>query len=367
MVGKYLAHMFIVVVIIALAMIGLIEQLKSAYISNPVINGGILAVLALGTLLSFVQVVRLGREWRWIEFAKVKLRARASGEDVHFSALFNSDDPARKFLTTRPVLLAPLANMLKDREKISGDIHLSPASTRYLLDSVSLRLEENSDLLRYFVGLLVFIGLLGTFWGLMQTLESIGTVIQNFALDKNDIVKSIENIRSSLTAPISGMSTAFSSSLFGLGGSLILGLLSLFSNQAQNRFHNELEEWFSSITRLGSITGTEGGDQPVYVQSLLEHTADALDKLGWNMQKSQAQQQRTIEQLDTLSTHLSKLAETSDQSQLIRQVLQANHKLEMTLHKDRQDMTQQLRDELRLLGRVFAGQSKPKDSTRAEQ
>ena len=195
----------------------------------------------------------------------------------------------------------------------------------------------------------------------MQTLSSIGQVIQNFSLDKNDIVQSVEGIRAGLTAPISGMSTAFSSSLFGLGGSLILGLLSLFCNQAQNRFHNELEEWFSSITRLGSATGTDGGDHPVYVQSLLEHTADTLDKMSWNMQQAQTQQEQTLERLDTLNTHLGRLAETSDQSQLIQQVLQANQKMESALHKDRQDMATQLREEFRLLGRVFAGQSKPQD------
>ncbi len=359
MVRKYLSHMLIVVAVIAMGAAALFEQLHNAFVSNLYINGGILGVLLLGVLLSFVQVLRLGREWKWIEYIRLKLRNQNSNDDRPKAT--PSAEKATPF-AGKPTLLAPLANMLEEQERVSGDIRLSPSSMKYLLDSVSLRLEENSDLLRYFVGLLVFIGLLGTFWGLMETLSSIGQVIQSFSLDKNDIVQSIEDIRTGLTAPISGMSTAFSSSLFGLGGSLILGLLSLFCNQAQNRFHNELEEWFSSITRLGSTTGTDGGDQPVYVQSLLEHTADTLDKMGWNMQQSQTQQQQTLDRLDALNTHLSRLAETSDQSQLIRQVLQANHKLEMTLHKDRQEMTAQLREELRLLGRVFAGQSKPKDT-----
>lgn len=354
MIGKYLTHMLVVVAILALGGFALFGQLEQAFLSNMYINGGILGVLLLGILLSFLQVLRLGQEWKWIEYTRLKLRHLGEGDDSAKAA------PGAAF-TGKPALLAPLANMLEERERISGDVRLSPASMKYLLDSVSLRLEENSDLLRYFVGLLVFIGLLGTFWGLMETLASIGQVIQTFSLDKNDIVQSIENIRAGLTAPIGGMSTAFSSSLFGLGGSLILGLLSLFCNQAQNRFHNELEEWFSSMTRLGSVTGTDGGDHPVYVQSLLEHTADTLDKLGWNMQQSSTQQKQTLERLDTLNTNLSRLSETSDQSQMIRQLLQAQHKLEMTLHKDRQEMTENLREELRLLGRVFAGQSKPKD------
>lgn len=357
MIGAYLLRMSIVISVIAIGASAVYAQLLSAFMSSPIINGGIIGVLGVGVLLCFSQVISLGREWRWMETIKEKLRSRPQDSETDFAA-FSRNISSQ----TQPVLLAPLANMMLERTKISGDIRLSPASMHHLLDSVMLRLEENGDLLRYFVGLLVFLGLLGTFWGLMQTLDSIGLVIRNFSLNNSDIVASIENIRSGLSAPISGMSTAFSSSLFGLGGSLILGLLSLFSNQARNRFHNELEEWFSSFTRLGSVAGTDGGDQPLYVQSLLEHTADALDKLGWNLQQSQTQQKRTLEQLESLNTHISKLVETSDQSKFTRQIIQSSTKLETSLQQDRQEMMQQLRDELRLLGRVFAGQNKPGDS-----
>src|SRR5690606_4518129 len=148
------------------------------------------------------------------------------------------------------------------------------------------RLDESRDLSRYMVGLLIFLGLLGTFWGLIQTIDSVGKVIANLSFASGDLGTVFQELQAGLESPLSGMGTAFSSSLFGLSGSLILGFLDLQAGQAQNRFYNELEDWLSSITRLGSAGPVSDGEAsvPAYVQALLEQSADTLDRL-----------QRTIE------------------------------------------------------------------------
>ena len=358
MVRKYFVRMSTVMVVLVVSLAGLSFELADAFLANAVINSGILAVFLFGVGLAFWQIFRLDREWRWVNHARdYLLQSEPEGEEL----TVNQDAVISPVHLPIPVMLGPLATMVRERQKLGGSLSLTPTAARYMLDSVSLRLEENSDLLRYFVGLLVFIGLLGTFWGLMGTLQSIAGVIENFSTDEQDFPRAIDSIRASLSEPIGGMSTAFSSSLFGLGGSLVLGLLSLFSNQAQNRFHKSLEEWFSSITRLGSATGTEGGEQPVYVQSLLEHTADTLDKIGWMLKQSQAQQKQSFEQMDSLNRSLEKVMENHEQIELMRQMLHGQQSLASALQKDRQESTAELREEFRLLSRILAGKSSSTD------
>ena len=351
MIGTYILRMMLATIAVCIGVSVLWPQVQSSFLANPVINGVILGVLVLGIVLSYRQVLRLKNEWNWVESTRVLLNNYTpQQQDMALSR-----PTGTHFLAGRPVLLAPLVNMIEDRQKVGAEISLSPASMRYLLDSISLRLEENSDMMRYFVGLLVFIGLLGTFWGLMQTLESISVVVQNFRAEtQNNLVEAIDSIRAALSQPISGMGTAFSSSLFGLASSLFLGLLSLFANQAQNRFYNEIEEWFSSITRLGSATGTQGGDQPIYIQSLLEHTADALDKLGLHLRQGNEQQRRLIDQMSSMTERLGQITESNEQAQLLRQLLLSHQRFEKSLQEDRQHMTEQLRDELRLLGKMLS-------------
>ena len=254
---RFLARMIAFLTVVAVVVAVLHEQLVSAFMANPPLNGLILGVLLLGVAFTFRQVLGLSPEVRWIE------DFRAGGPDA----------PARA-----PRLLAPMARMLADRK---GRMMLSAPAMRSLLDSIGSRLEESREISRYTIGLLVFLGLLGTFWGLLDTVGSVGAVIGGLNAGSEDLVGTFAALKNDLEAPLAGMGTAFSSSLFGLAGSLTLGFLDLQAGQAQNQFYNDLEEWLSSVTRLSSGAGVADGDQsvPVYVQALLEKTADSLEDL----------------------------------------------------------------------------------------
>jgi len=255
---RYLIRMaiFLVVVLIIAGSLG--GFLFSAFLANAALNGIIAAVLLIGIGFIFRQVWRLNPEVAWIEAFRL-----------------NKRPPTDKL----PHLLSPMANMLGDR---SGHrMSLSATSMRTLLDGIGARLDESRETSRYLIGVLVFLGLLGTFYGLLETVRSVAGVINGLNVGGSDIAHAMNDLKANLSAPLRGMGTAFSSSLFGLAGSLILGFLDLQAGQAQNRFFNELEEWLSSLTRLGSSSLSEGGDQPVpaFIQALLEQTADSLENL----------------------------------------------------------------------------------------
>jgi hypothetical protein len=213
------------------------NQLATAFWNNPLLNGLIIGVLLVGILRAFGQVARLYPEIRWVN-------------------AFRIADPGLA-ISHRPVLLAPMATMLRDR---TGQLSLSTTSMRSIMDSIGGRLDEMRDTGRYLVGLLVFLGLLGTFWGLLETIQSVGRAINTLDTKAADSVMVFEELKSGLAAPLQGMGTAFSASLMGLGGSLILGFLDLQSSHAHNRFYNELEEWLSGITEL-TPAGSPGMDQ----------------------------------------------------------------------------------------------------------
>src|SRR6185436_15899547 len=171
-----------------------------------------------------------------------------------------------------PRLLAPLSAMLGDRQ--GGRLTLSAVATRSLLDSIRSRLDEGRDISRYMIGLLVFLGLLGTFWGLLETLSSIAGVIGGLGgVGGGDVNAFFAELKSGLQAPLGGMGTAFSSSMLGLAGSLILGFLDLQASQAQNRFYNELEEWLAGMTKVGAGPsigdGSEMTSVPAFLQALI--------------------------------------------------------------------------------------------------
>jgi hypothetical protein len=162
-----------------------------------------------------------------------------------------------------------------------GRVSLSPTSLQTLLDGIASRLDETRETSRYLIGVLVFLGLLGTFYGLLETVRSVGGVIAGLSVGANDLARAFADLKAGLESPLHGMSTAFSSSLFGLAGSLVLGFLDLQAGQAQNRFYNDLEEWLSTYTRLTSGPFGDSGDgsMPAYIQALLEQTADSLENL----------------------------------------------------------------------------------------
>ena len=232
----YLIRMVIFLAVFAFLALILYRQIASAFMSNPGLNGLILATGAIGILLAIRQVIRLVPEVNWVNG-------------------FRLGDPGIE-VRRPPVLLAPMATLLGNR---AGDTILSPATTRSILDSIGMRLDEAREMARYLTGLLVFLGLLGTFWGLLQTVGSVNATIQSLDVGSGDANVIFEDLKAGLEAPLSGMGTAFSSSLFGLTGSLILGFLDLQAGQAQNRFYNELEDWLSTLTDIEPEDGTGSG------------------------------------------------------------------------------------------------------------
>ena len=225
--GLYLWRMFVFLVLVGLLVAILHRQLWDAMLNNLVLNALICFVLFAGVLFAFQQVLRLYPEIRWVN-------------------AFRIADPGLA-ISHRPVLLAPMATMLRDR---TGSLSLSATSMRSIMDSIGGRLDEARDTGRYLVGLLVFLGLLGTFWGLLDTIQSVGKAISALDSRATDSVSMFDELKNGLAAPLRGMGTAFSSSLLGLGGSLVLGFLELQASHAHGRFYNQLEEWLSGITEL---------------------------------------------------------------------------------------------------------------------
>jgi hypothetical protein len=283
---RYLTRMALFLTVVAAGAGALYPSLTHAFGANPWLNGVILGVLVVGILYNFRSVVILYPEVRWIEAFR---RTRAEGDPAP------DDHPPR--------LLTPMAKMLVEKK---GRLVLSPMSTRTILDGVGTRLEESRDISRYMIGLMIFLGLLGTFWGLLQTVQSIGKVIASLsAAGETDFAAVFAELKAGLEAPIGGMGTAFSSSLFGLAGSLVLGFLELQAGQAQNRFYNDLEEWLSGLTRLSS--GGPGGDDqsvPAYIQALLEQTADSLDQMQRILAAAEDNRGQLAQQLMSLNERL---------------------------------------------------------------
>jgi hypothetical protein len=217
--------MFVFLMLVGIVIALLYERLWQAMLHNLALNVLIAFVLAAGIFYAFSQVLRLYPEIRWVN-------------------AFRIADPGLS-ISARPVLLAPMATMLRDR---SGSLSLSAASMRAIMDSIASRLDEARDTGRYLVGLLVFLGLLGTFWGLLETIASVGKAIQSLDAGAANSATIFSELKSGLERPLSGMGTAFASSLLGLGGSLVLGFLELQASHAHGRFYNQLEEWLSGIT-----------------------------------------------------------------------------------------------------------------------
>jgi len=236
----FLLSMLIFLIIVGFLAAILYRQISAAFVTNPGLNGLIGFVLAIGIMLVLMQVVRLMPEVAWVNSFREGNAELDSGRE--------------------PVLLAPMKALFGQSGR---DMSLTTASMRSILDSLGTRLDESRELSRYLIGLLVFLGLLGTFWGLLQTIGSIGETIQSLDPQSGNANDVLETLKSGLKTPLDGMGTAFSSSLFGLSGSLILGFLDLQAGRAQNRFYTELENWLSSVTDMNydvaAATGAIGG------------------------------------------------------------------------------------------------------------
>ena len=292
----YLVRMiaFLVAVLVVAGLLS--DALVVAFSSNPLLNSFILIVLLIGVGWNLVQVLRLTPEVHWLETFQ---RNRAQ-----LAAL------------PSPRLLAPMASMLATRQAKGRDgldrFTLSAPAMRSMLDGLSSRLDEGRELSRYMTGLLIFLGLLGTFWGLLLTVAAISDVIGGMSVGSGDLNALFDQLKTGLGRPLRGMSTAFSSSMFGLSGALVLGFLDLTAGQAQNRFFNELEEWLAGLTRLSS--GAFGGDGdasiPVYVQALLEQTAENMENLQTILVRGEDSRQQANQAIVSLSEKIGVLSDT---------------------------------------------------------
>lgn len=315
----FLLRMVIFLIIAGFVPLILYRQLFTAFMGNPLLNGLIVVVLLIGVILAFRSVGILMPEVRWVN------SFRRQEMDL--------DQPM-------PRLLAPMAALLQDR---ADTMALSTSTWRSLLESIATRLDENREILRYLTGLLVFLGLLGTFWGLLTTIGAVGTTIQSLDVDSSDTTVIFEDLKTGLEAPLAGMSIAFSSSLFGLAGSLVLGFLDLQTGQAQNRFYTELEDWLSTITDLEDFdfedeeTGNtvqeirysverlartmhEGGSNRA-ATAAMSNLAEGIQGLVQHMRTEQQMVREWVEsqaeQQQTLNATLDRLANAAEQDQQI--------------------------------------------------
>ena len=373
----YLVRMLLFLVAVGGVGFMLFMSFRDAFMANPALNGLIVGVLFIGILYNFSQVIRLYPEVTWIENFR--------------DSVTNSEARARHAQSAMPKLLAPMAAMVGDRDRFA----LSTAAMRTLLDGIASRLDESRDTSRYTIGLLIFLGLLGTFWGLLGTVSSISDVIGTLSVNGGEAGAIFAELKRGLQAPMEGMGTAFSSSLFGLAGSLVLGFLDLQANQAQNRFYNDLEEWLSTVTRLSSGAIGNDGDQSVttYVQALLEQTAESLENLQRTLTRGEESRMMVDghlinvgDKLEILTDHMRtqqslmrNLAETQvELKPILAQLATGSNdagglddasrihlrnldvyvtRLVEELKTGREDTTQQIRSEIKLLARLVAASS----------
>jgi hypothetical protein len=254
----YLVRMAVFLILVGFLALILFEPLRRAFFGNPGLNALIGGILLIGIALAGRQVIRLFREIRWVN--------HVSGADG-------------RTLARPPVLLAPMAALIGDP---STRAPLSLATSRSLLDSISARLDESRELVRYLAGLLVFLGLLGTFWGLIETVNSVGRIIGSLKTG-GDAAVLFDELKTSLSAPLAGMGISFSASLFGLAGSLILGFLDLQAGQAQGRFYTELEDWLATTTASSESALAD----PAGATQALANLAEGIDGLVQSMRSEQ--------------------------------------------------------------------------------
>ncbi len=304
---NYLIRMILFCVVIYGGAAALSPVLAHFFMANPVVNSVIFVVEIFGVFWNIRQVQRLYPEVAWVE------EFRRNRQKLVEAA--------------PPALLAPMARMLHGRADGERRITLSGQSMRTILDGVSTRLDESRELSRYVTGVMIFLGLLGTFWGLLHTVSSVAEVINGMNLaGGGDVNAMFAQLKAGLAKPLAGMGTAFSSSMFGLSGALILGFLDLTAGQAMNRFFNELEEWLASLTRLGTgaLSGDGEASVPAYVQALLEQTAENMDQLQRVLTRGEESRVQGNNALRALADRMADLGDTLRlQQQLMEKVASA--------------------------------------------
>ena len=332
--NKYAFRMLFLLLIVVFLIFFLFEPLKEAFEGNTILNSVIISTFILGAIFAFRQTFRLSNEAKWLKFIKKK----------------NSLLPANIALKIKPVLLAPVASVLSEDRKDNPSLSANSLST--ILDGVSSRLDESREILRYMIGLLVFLGLLGTFWGLLQTISSVSGVINtidfNISNVPNQGTSLFMDIQKGLSAPLSGMSTAFSSSLFGLAASLILGFLDLQVGQASNRFFNELEDWLS---QMAIFTTNETGNN-----GLSEAALENLVIVAKRANQNENEKIRINENISELTIVLNRLVEKLDEDRSVKDHLISISAILKSLGEQNIDKISEIQNNLTLELRAISKQ-----------
>ncbi len=285
---RQIVSMLIVIGLVGAGAFVALPRVLPIFIANPLLNGFILLVFVIGVLACFYQVGQLINSVRWIEgFAS---------------------DHSEKDGIKAPQLLAPLATLLRSR---GARMQIGASSTRSILDSVATRVDEAREITRYIVNLLIFLGLLGTFYGLATSVPAIVDTIRNLSAAEGETGADVfKRLQSGLEAQMGGMGVAFGSSLLGLAGSLVVGLLELFAGHGQNRFYRELEEWLSSITRLGYSSGDgEGGVENAAMGAVVDHMAEQMEALQLMFTQSDVSRSMVDDKLSSLTDAISRMTE----------------------------------------------------------
>ncbi len=306
------------------------SRVEAFFYSNPVLNGVILFVFVIGVLACFWQVLQLVSSVKWIEgFA------------------LNRDDQE---LPKAPRLLAPLATLLRTR---GAKMQISASSSRSILDSVATRIDELRDITRYIVNLLIFLGLLGTFYGLATTVPALVDTIRSLAQDNSgNGADGFTRLMSGLEKQLGGMGTAFSSSLLGLAGSLLVGLLELFAGHGQNRFYRDLEEWLSTITRVGFTAGDGEGGEQGFVAGVLDHMSQQMETLREMFAESDISRALVDDRLGVLAgsvEHLvDRMSQESETAAALKRVAEGQENLIAQLAKQAEEGAGQVDAESRM-------------------
>ncbi len=316
----FLVRMLVFLILCGLIAFVLQRQIINAFMANPWLNGLIVGVLLIGIILSFARVIRLFPEVSWVN-------------------RFRRADPELANART-PTLLAPMAAILGgERAGPAGRVAISAQTMRAFLDSLGTRLDEARDISRYLTGLLVFLGLLGTFWGLIETVGSVGNIINGLKVG-GDADAVFDALKEGLAAPLGGMGISFSSSLFGLAGSLVLGFLDLQTSQAQNRFYTNLEDWLATTVQDLGAVGAAGAAVPAAVMDAIDRLRHSISDTG-SGKATTAAMANLAEAIQGLVQHMRA------EQQMIRDWADAQAKLNADIRRFMEIMSRKSVDRLR--------------------
>ena len=284
---RQIISMLVVIGLVCAGAILAFPRVGPVFMANPYLNGFIFIVFLIGLVSCFWQVWQLIKSVSWIEaFAGERL-----GSDI----------------IKAPGLLAPLATLLRSR---GARMQLTSSSSRSILDSVSQRIDEDREITRYIVNTLIFLGLLGTFYGLATTVPALVETIQSLTPSEGESGGDVfSRLQSGLESQLGGMGVAFASSLLGLAGSLVVGLLELFASHGQNRFYRELEEWMSTITRVGLAAGDDASGDQVAMAGVVDHMVEQMERMQAMFAASEASRTEANERIGSLASAVETLAQ----------------------------------------------------------